>query len=74
VLEVRARTINEEMKLAAAHAIAHAIHDDELLPDYIVPSVFDRRVAESVADAAATNGVARRERAHEPATPLETMH
>jgi malate dehydrogenase (oxaloacetate-decarboxylating) len=79
-LDVRARTINEDMKLAAAHAIAHVIPDDELLPDYIVPSVFNRHVAESVAqavaDAAICTGVARRARGHthEPATRLETMH
>jgi malate dehydrogenase (oxaloacetate-decarboxylating) len=79
-LEVHARTINEEMKLAAAHAIARVIPEDELHADYIVPSVFNRHVAESVAqavaDAAVTSGVARRERgarAHEPVTPLEEM-
>ena len=79
-LEVRAREINEEMKLAAARAIAQVIPDDELHADYIVPSVFNRRVAESVAEAVAVaaveSGVARRERAvrgHEPTTPLEAM-
>jgi malate dehydrogenase (oxaloacetate-decarboxylating) len=60
-LEVRARTINEEMKLAAACAIAGVIPADELHPDYIVPSVFSRRVAEAVADAAIECGVARRQ-------------
>jgi malate dehydrogenase (oxaloacetate-decarboxylating) len=79
-LEVRAREINEEMKLAAAHAIARVIPDNELHADYIVPSVFNRRVAASVAEAVALaaveSGVARRERAvrgHEPATPLEAI-
>jgi malate dehydrogenase (oxaloacetate-decarboxylating) len=79
-LEVRARTIDEEMKLAAAHAIARVIPEKELHAEYIVPSVFNRRVAESVAaavaDAAVASGVARRERGarvHEPATPLEAM-
>ena len=79
-LEVRARTINEEMKLAAARAIAAVIPDDELHADYIVPSVFNRRVAESVAEAVANaavaSGVARRARgvrSHEPATPLEAL-
>jgi malate dehydrogenase (oxaloacetate-decarboxylating) len=79
-LEVRARTINEEMKLAAAHAIARVIPEDELHADYIVPSVFNRRVAELVAEAVAgaavDSGVARRARgarAHEPATTLEGM-
>jgi malate dehydrogenase (oxaloacetate-decarboxylating) len=79
-LEVRARTINEHMKLAAAHAIANVIPHDDLHPDYIIPSVFNRQVAESVAhavaDAAVSTGVARRERGahpHEPATPLEQI-
>src|SRR5450631_513154 len=79
-LEVRARTINEEMELAAAHAIARVIPEDELHADYIIPSVFNRHVAESVAqavaDAAVTSGEARRERSarpHEPTTPLEAM-
>jgi malate dehydrogenase (oxaloacetate-decarboxylating) len=79
-LEVRARTIDEEMKLAAAHAIARVISEDELHADYIIPSVFNRRVAESVAEAVAeaavASGVARRERgvrAHEPSTPLEVI-
>jgi malate dehydrogenase (oxaloacetate-decarboxylating) len=48
-LEVRARTINEEMK----HAIARVIPDDELHADHIIPSIFNRRVAESVAEAVA---------------------
>jgi malate dehydrogenase (oxaloacetate-decarboxylating) len=79
-LEVRARTINEDMKLAAAHAIARVIPKDELHADYIIPSVFNRHVAESVAqavaDAAVTSGVARRERGARPresVTPLEAM-
>jgi malate dehydrogenase (oxaloacetate-decarboxylating) len=63
-LDVRARTINEEMKLAAAHAIAGIIPEDDLTEDYIVPSVFDRRVvravARAVAKAAQETGVARR--------------
>ena len=79
-LEVRARTINEEMELAASHAIARVIPEDELHADYIIPSVFNRNVAESVAqavaNAAVTSRVARRARgarAHEPVTPLETI-
>jgi malate dehydrogenase (oxaloacetate-decarboxylating) len=63
-LDVRARTINEEMKLAAAHAIAECIPEDHLTEDYIVPSVFDRHVvravAKAVARAATESGVARR--------------
>jgi malate dehydrogenase (oxaloacetate-decarboxylating) len=55
------------MKLAAAHAIAGLISDAELHPDYIIPSVFDKRIAEAVArdveEAAYQTGVARRERA-----------
>jgi malate dehydrogenase (oxaloacetate-decarboxylating) len=74
-LEVRARTINEEMKLAAAQAIAGVIPADELHPDYIIPSVFNRKVAESVAEgvanAAVGSGVARRKRGPlESVTPL----
>ena len=78
-LEVRARTINEEMKLAAAQAIARVIPVDELIADYIIPSVFNRRVAasvaEAVANAAVTSGVARRKRGAtvEPTTPLEAL-
>ncbi len=63
-LNCRASKINEEMKLAAANAIARTIADHELHPDYIIPSVFDRRVAEAVAkeveEAAYQSGVARR--------------
>ena len=65
-LACRASRINEEMKLAAANAIAGIISDAELHPEYIVPSVFDKRVAEAVARdveaAAYATGVARRER------------
>jgi malate dehydrogenase (oxaloacetate-decarboxylating) len=63
-LAVRASTINEEMKLAAAEAIAAVVGDDELGADHIVPSVFNREVvdavARAVADAATATGVARR--------------
>jgi len=63
-LGCRAARINEEMKLAAANAIASIISDTELHPEYIVPSVFDKRVAEAVAReveaAAYQTGVARR--------------
>lgn len=52
-LSVRASKINEEMKLAAAHAIANIISDDELSPDYIVPTAFDKRVVPAVAKAVA---------------------
>jgi malate dehydrogenase (oxaloacetate-decarboxylating) len=50
-LDAEAREISESMKVAAARAIAGRVHDDELRPDYIVPSVFDRGVAPAVADA-----------------------
>ena len=63
-LDVRASDITEEMTLAAAHAIAGVVQPDELAPDYVIPSVFDRKVAPAVADAvaraAAEHGVARR--------------
>jgi malate dehydrogenase (oxaloacetate-decarboxylating) len=79
-LDVRARTINEEMKLAAANAIAGVIPSGELHADYIVPSVFNRRVADSVAEAVAAaaidTGVARRARgarAHEAVVAGEAM-
>ncbi len=63
-LDVRARKINEEMKLAAAEAIAGVVREDELHAEYIIPSVFNREVVDAVAPAAATaaeaSGVARR--------------
>jgi malate dehydrogenase (oxaloacetate-decarboxylating) len=52
-LDVRARAITEEMKLAAAHALAGVIPADQLSADYIVPSAFDRAVAPAVARAVA---------------------
>ena len=63
-LDVRASTITEGMKVAAGHAIASVIGDDELGAEYIVPSVFNRdvalAVAAAVAEAAEADGVARR--------------
>ena len=63
-LNVRARQITEEMKQAAAHAIAGCIRPRELSPEYIVPSVFNREVVRCVAEAvqrvAVKSGVARR--------------
>ena len=62
-LDVRASDINEEMKMAAARAIASLVRDDELRSDYIIPEPFDRRVgpavAKAVAEAARDSGVAR---------------
>lgn len=52
-LDVRAKEINEEMKLAAVHAIADLISGDELHADYVIPDPFDRRVAAHVAAAVA---------------------
>jgi malate dehydrogenase (oxaloacetate-decarboxylating) len=52
-LDVRATEINEHMKLAAAHAIATAVPPDELGPEYIIPSVFNRTVAPALAAAVA---------------------
>ena len=66
-LDVRARGIDEAMKLAAARAIAGVIPESDLGPEYIVPSVFNRSVAPAVADAVAAaaieSGIARRDRA-----------
>jgi malate dehydrogenase (oxaloacetate-decarboxylating) len=61
--DVRASDINEEMKMAAARALADLISDDELSADYIIPKAFDPRVgpavARAVAQAARDTGVAR---------------
>jgi len=61
--DVRASDINEEMKMAAAMAIANLISDEELNADYIIPAAFDKRVgpavAKAVAEAARATGVAR---------------
>jgi malate dehydrogenase (oxaloacetate-decarboxylating) len=63
-LDVSAKEINEEMKLAAVYAIAGLIADDELTPDYVIPDPFDPRVAAhvaaAVAQAAMETGVAQR--------------
>ena len=61
--DVRASDINEEMKMAAANALASLITDEELNEDYIIPAAFDPRVgpavAKAVAEAARASGVAR---------------
>jgi malate dehydrogenase (oxaloacetate-decarboxylating) len=63
-LDVRAREINMEMKIAAAEALANLVSDDELKPDYVIPKPFDKRVgshvAAAVAETAVKTGVARR--------------
>ena len=62
-LDVRARDINDAMKISAAKAIASLVPDDKLAPDYIIPSVLDKSVAKTVAEAVAKTaretGVAR---------------
>lgn len=63
-LDVRATTINEEMKIAAAHAIAELVSAEELNSEYVIPHPFDRRVASNVAaavsEAAIRTGVAQK--------------
>jgi len=63
-LDVRARAITEGMKVAASHALATVIPDDELGAEYVIPGVFNRdvatRVAAAVAEAAERDGVARK--------------
>ena len=63
-LDVRATDINDEMKIAAAYAIAGLVSDEELNPDYILPAAFDSRVKDAVAEAtkkaAIESGVARK--------------
>ncbi|HEX8551886.1 MAG TPA: NAD-dependent malic enzyme [Abditibacteriaceae bacterium] len=64
LLDARASSVTDEMKIAAARAIADVIGRDELHEDYLIPSVFDRRVVKAVAaavmQAAKESGVARR--------------
>jgi malate dehydrogenase (oxaloacetate-decarboxylating) len=66
MLDVRARRVNDDMKLAAAHALAGIVGKDELSEEYITPSMFDARVvpavSAAVAEAALKTGVARRKR------------
>ena len=62
-LDVRAKEINLEMKIAASHALAELVSDEELSDQYILPAAFDKRVgpavAKAVAQAARDSGVAR---------------
>jgi len=66
LLDVRAKQVNDEMKLAAANAIAGIVGKSELSEEYITPSMFDARlvpaVSQAVADAAIKSGVARKNR------------
>ena len=70
VLDARAWDINEEMKVAAAHAIADSVGKNELSEEYIIPSVFNRnvfvKVARAVAEAAYKSGAAERHRKVHP--------
>ncbi len=64
LLDIRAKTVNKEIKLAAARAIASIVDEKDLSEDYIIPSIFDRRVVSKVAsaveEAAQNTGVARK--------------
>ncbi len=66
VLDCRASSINETMKLAAAQALAEVIQEEHLSPDYVIPSVFDKqvvpKVSQAIMEAAYQTGVARRQR------------
>jgi malate dehydrogenase (oxaloacetate-decarboxylating) len=66
MLDVRAKGVHDDMKLAAAHALADMVSKNELSEEYIIPSMFDKRVAEAVAtavsEAAVKTGMARRKR------------
>jgi malate dehydrogenase (oxaloacetate-decarboxylating) len=77
-LDVRACEITPEMERAAAHAVARVVEADELSADYVVPSVFDRRVARGVAAAVAAAaveaGVARKSIRQEEAELVELRH
>ena len=72
MLDVRAKRVHDDMKLAAAHALADIVSKNELSEEYIIPSMFDRRVPEAVAAAVAESavkvGVARRKRARPDAS------
>jgi malate dehydrogenase (oxaloacetate-decarboxylating) len=72
-LDTQATDIDETMKLAAADAIASLVGPEEVTEEYIVPSMFDKRVADAVAsatrEAAWASGVARKPRPHDTAAP-----
>jgi malate dehydrogenase (oxaloacetate-decarboxylating) len=74
LLDVRARLVNEAMKIEAARGIASIVSAGELSEEYIIPSVFDKRVVEAVAEgvarAAAHTGVARRRRKTPAGAPV----
>ena len=62
-LDVRAKEINQEMKVAAAYAIANVVSEEELSPEYVLPDAFNKSVVENVSkavkEAAIKTGVAR---------------
>ncbi|MDH5201777.1 MAG: NAD-dependent malic enzyme [Nitrospirota bacterium] len=64
LLDVRAKGVNKEVKIAAARAIAYSVKDDELIEDYIIPSIFNKKVvvavAHEVAETAKRTGIARK--------------
>lgn len=68
-LDVMAKDINEDMKIAAAQAIAEVIEPEDLCEDYVIPAAFDSRVgprvAAKVAEAAVRSGVARQKLTYE---------
>ncbi|KPL05289.1 malate dehydrogenase, partial [candidate division BRC1 bacterium SM23_51] len=76
LLDCRAAGVNYEMKRAAARAIADVIPPEQLQENYIIPSVFDRRVAPAVAnaviDVAWYTGMSRREAKHIPTAARHT--
>jgi len=77
MLDVRARRVTDAMKIAAARALAAIVSRSELSPEYITPSVFDRRVPEAVAaavaEAAIRSGVARRRPRAAAARPVGAL-
>jgi len=71
VLDIRARNINQEMKMAAADAIASIITDNERHAEYVIPSIFDRRVNTAVAEAVARIAVETGESRREPTSAVK---
>ena len=57
MLRVRARDINDEMKAAAAYAIAGVVGEEELSGEYLLPNAFDPKIADAVADAVAGQAI-----------------
>jgi malate dehydrogenase (oxaloacetate-decarboxylating) len=77
-LDSRAREMNEEMKLAAAHALAEVIPEEDLSEDYVIPSLFDERIvptmAEAVKEAAYNSGAARASNEEEDVMEVPPPH